>query len=215
MLVIPAINCKDYETALSRVKISEKILRPDYHWVHIDIVDGKFAPVITWGNPEDLKKLHSGFPDLKFEIHLMVENHERVAESWLDAGAKRLVIHAESHGDAETTRLLAESRGAEAVLSGGPSVKAEKIFARGRNFKFVQVLSVNPGFAGQEFAAGAREKISFLRKNMPNAKIELDGGVNSEVARLAKAAGADVAVSASFIFDAPDPKAAYEELRNI
>jgi ribulose-phosphate 3-epimerase len=215
MLVIPAINCKDYETALSRIKTADKILGIDYRWVHIDVVDGLFAPVVTWGSPEDLKRLHSQFSSFKFEIHLMVENHELAAAQWLDAGAKRLVIHVESAGDAEKTRLLAESRGAEAVLSGGPAVSAEKIISSGPNFKFFQVLAVNPGFAGQQFGADAADKISFLRKHMPNAKIELDGGVNPKVAKAAQAAGADVAVSASYIFDALDPKAAYEELRNI
>ena len=215
MLVIPAINCSDYETALSRIKICDKILRPDYRWVHIDVVDGKFAPVVTWGNPEDLKKIHSQFPDLKFEIHLMVEDHESVAEKWLNAGAKRLIIQAESSGDPEATRSSAESRGVEAVLSGGPSVKAEDLAERGKNFKFVQVLAVNPGFAGQEFGAESEQKISLLRQALPNVKIELDGGVNSETAKLAKAAGADILISASYIFSAPDPKAAYDELRNL
>lgn len=215
MLVIPAINCKDYGTALSRIKTCEKILRPDYRWVHIDVVDGKFAPVVTWGSPEELKNIHSQFPDLKFEIHLMVDNHEQVAESWLDAGAKRIIIQADSSGNPEATRVLAESRGADAVFSGGPTVKPEKIFSGGRNFKFIQILSVNPGFAGQPFGTESLDRISFLRKNMPGVKIELDGGVNAKVAASAKAAGADIAVSASHIFAAPDPKEAYEELRNI
>ncbi len=215
MLVIPAINCKDYQTALSRIKICDKILRPDYRWVHIDIVDGKFAPVVTWGSPEELKNIHSQFPNLKFEIHLMVEDHEKVAKGWLDAGAKRLVIQTESLGNHDATRLLAESRGADAVLSGGPSVEAEKIFLAGKNFKFVQALSVNPGFAGQPFGTESLDRISFLRKNMPDVKIELDGGVNAKVAVAAKGAGADIATSASYIFDAPDPRVAYEELRNI
>ena len=215
MFIIPAINCKDYETALSRIKVADKILSPDYPWVHIDVVDGIFAPVVTWGNPEDLKKLNSQFQNIKFEIHLMVDDHEHVAKSWLDAGAKRLIIQVESAGDAEATRKLANEMGAEIVLSGGPTVTAEKLIERAKNFEFVQVLTVNPGFAGQEFGKDAIEKIFSLRQSMPNVILELDGGVNSETAKLGKDAGADILISASYIFSAPDPKEAYEELRSL
>jgi ribulose-phosphate 3-epimerase len=190
-------------------------MRPDYRWVHIDVVDGKFARVTTWGSPDDLKRFHSQFPDIKFEIHLMVENYDRLVGHWLDAGAKRLVIQAESAGDPEIARIMTEDRGAEVIFSGGPAISAEKMLVRGRNFKFFQVLAVNPGFAGQEFGTKALDKISFLRKHVPNAKIELDGGVNPKVAKEARAAGADIAVSASHIFDSANPMAAYEELRNI
>ena len=214
MLIIPAINCQDYETAISRIKLADKFLHRNYRWIHIDIVDGQFAPTETWGSPEELKKICSQFHDIKFEIHLMVENPSAVAEEWLKAGAKRLIVHIESPGDPEKVRLIAHQYGAEAVLSGGPGVTAEKLHEVGRHFGFLQVLTVNPGFAGQKFGEDAFNKISFLRSKLPNVKLEIDGGINDKTAMPARKAGADCAVSASYIFGADNPAQAYEELRN-
>ena len=215
MLIIPAINCKDYETALSRVKLADKFLNSKYRWMHLDVVDGVFAPTTTWGSPEELKKICSQFPDIKFEIHLMVENPASVAEDWLKSGAKRLIVHVESHGDPEKVRVITHQYGAEAMLSGGPGVSAQKHYEAGKHFSFLQVLSVSPGFAGQEFSQEAEQKISFLRSKLPNVKIEIDGGVNDETIGIAKTAGADVAISASFIFGADNPQEAYETLRTV
>lgn len=215
MKIIPAINCKDYETALSRIKLADKFLRSDYRWIHIDIVDGEFAPTSTWGTPEELKKIHSQFPDINFEIHLMVKNPEVVAESWLASGAKRVIVHIESVHNIEKCRLIAHRHNdAEIMLSGGVDVSAEQLFEEGKYIKAFQVLAVNPGFAGQKFDEKAVDKIAKLRELAPDARIEIDGGVNFETIKLAKNAGADIAVSASTIFKSDNPAEAYERLVN-
>ncbi len=215
MRVIPAINCKDYETALSRIKLADKFLDPDYRWIHIDVVDGEFAPTETWGSPEELKKIHSQFPEINFEIHLMVKNPEVIAESWLASGAKRIIVHLESVHSIEKCRLIAHHHNdAEVMLSGGVDVSAKELFEEGKYIQAFQVLAVNPGFAGQEFDPKAVDKISELRKLAPDAKIEIDGGVNFETIKLAKQAGANIAISASTIFGSDNPEEAYKRLSN-
>lgn len=214
MKIIPAINCNDYETALSRIRTAAAFVDRDYPWVHIDVVDGKFAPVTTWGNPEDLKKLAGQFLELRFEIHLMVHHPESVAGEWLASGAGRLIVHAESQGDPLAVKTACDMRKKECVLSMGPGTQPENI-AIIEKFDFFQVLAVNPGFAGQKFSEDSLKKIRFLRAERPDARIEVDGGMNPETAKLAKEAGADVLVAASYIFASPDPAKAYKELLDL
>lgn len=212
MKIIPAINCIDYKTALSQIKLAHSFLRADYQWIHIDIVDGEFAPNTTWGSPEELRGLTAQFRNINFEIHLMVKNPEDVVEDWIESRARRLIIHVESSGDPEKIRKIAGKRNTATILAGGRETSAEELFEKGKNFDLFQVLAVNPGLAGQKFDNNAEQKIRELRALAPKAQIEIDGGVNFETIKLAKSAGADIAVSASTIFNSDNPKEAYTRL---
>src|SRR3990167_5306876 len=116
-LIIPAINALDFEEAEEQFSKALGVL-PKGGWVHIDVVDGKFSPAVTWGNPGELKQLITNYqlprPEgarlapmatgaaiTNIEIHLMVINPELVIESWLEAGARRLIVHAEVLADEE------------------------------------------------------------------------------------------------------------------
>ncbi|OGE84234.1 MAG: hypothetical protein A3B23_03870 [Candidatus Colwellbacteria bacterium RIFCSPLOWO2_01_FULL_48_10] len=215
MQVIPAINCKTYADAMRRVKIASEFMDAISPWVHIDVVDGAFAPVVTWGNPAEFGELRQSFPNMNFEIHLMVQHPEVVVSEWIDAGAKRLVVHVESKGDPVKTLAACKDRDCRIVLSCGPDVSMDKLLVANQGFDGFQILIVNPGFAGQEPAANFPDRIKSLRRLRPDARIEVDGGMNPETALLAKSAGADVIVSASYIFDAKDPAKAYEELKEV
>ena len=107
---------------------------------------------------------------------------------------------------------LAEKYGADAMLSIIPSTPADLLLPHTNSFRYFQILAVEPGLAGQTFKMSSLEKIQFLRDVAPDAKIEVDGGVNPEIARLVKIAGADMATATSYVFNSQNPAQAYEEL---
>lgn len=207
-MIIPGINCRDFETAAVQIKkISEFS-----EWAHIDVVDGVFAPNVTWRNTEEFSSLALEFPLLRFEIHLMVTNPEEVLEGWLKAGAERVIIHLETMKNPHFILDMAKKSGGEVMLASSPQTAKEILLPYLNSFSFFQVLAVPPGLAGQKFNLEALEKIKFLRERKPDATIEVDGGINPEVAKLAKEAGANILASVSYIMNSPDPKGAYEEL---
>jgi ribulose-phosphate 3-epimerase len=150
-----------------------------------------------------------------------VEQPEDHADDWFTAGARRLVVHAETVTHASLRRLLdlADQHHGEIMLSSMPDADPEAVERLAHGFDerltALQVLAVLPGAAGQKFLSEDLEKIMVLRQASPSAIIEVDGGMNPETARLVKTAGADTIVSASYIFGSGDPKKAYEELRKI
>ncbi|MBI3588956.1 MAG: hypothetical protein HY093_00880 [Candidatus Liptonbacteria bacterium] len=203
---------------------------PKGTWLHVDVADAKFTYNKSWGNPEELKKLLISHPKFNFniEVHLMVEEPEEVVKQWVDAPIKRVIVHLEAILDQryrkkkmEGTHVIESiikrcaSRGIEVMLSSNPETKLEDFKEYLDYFSQFQVLAVKPGLAGQKFLPVALQKIKFLRQEFPNATIEVDGGIGLETGRLAKEAGADVLVAASYIFDNSDPKRAYEELLEI
>ncbi len=211
MQIIPAINCPDFETLSKQLDEAYRFL-PEGSFVHIDIVDGMFSKNITWNNPAELLDLKSSYPDLNFEIHLMVENPDEFVEVWFINGASRVIVHLEAVNNPDYILDIASRYNGEVALSIIPSTPADLLLPHVGSFSSFQVLAVTPGFAGQKFSLESLEKIEFLRNVAPGSKIEVDGGINPETARLAKISGADYAASASYIFNNINPQKAYEEL---
>lgn len=212
MLAIPAINEIEFSEVFKKINIAGEFSR----WIHLDVVDGKFAANTTWDNPEDLNnsQLTTNNSQLNIEVHLMVENPEAVIKDWASAGVKRIIISLEAIG--EKLSLPQDlMNNFELGLAINPETSVEDLLPYLENFKFVLVLGVNPGLAGQKFNENVLEKIKFLKNYYPGVIIEADGGINLETAKLTKEAGADIIVSASYIFGSPNPQKAYEELLNI
>ncbi len=215
MEVIPVINChdKDFECVLAKVAIVEKFLKKG-DWLHLDVSDGRFTFNRSWRNPTQWANLRSGF---NLEAHLMVEEPERYIEDWIAAGAKRLIMHAETISEQSAKHMAqrAKHRGVEAMLSSAPHTTFSELWPFLKLFGEFQVLAVDPGPSGQKFLPVVLEKIRFLRNFAPSAKIEVDGGMTPETARDVRAAGADIVASATYIFGSKDPKRAYKELRKV
>jgi len=210
MQIIPAINCLSFKCVRD---LTQKAAQLPSGWVHIDVTDGKFTHNVTWGSPEELAILKREYPNLNFEVHLMVADPEEVIKSWFRAGAKRVIVHLETIENPDFLLETADEYGGEVMLSVAPSTPADLLLPHTNSFRYFQVLAVKPGLAGQRFTLDSLEKIRFLRQMAPDAKIEVDGGITPETARLAKIAGANMVASASYIFgDKEDFKRAYEEL---
>ncbi len=215
MQVIPAFNCLDEESLSQWIARAGEFLPPG-HWVHLDISDGKFTPSVTWNDPPKWQEL-AGQYGWNLEVHLMVEKPEELLRAWLEAGAKRAVVHIEaiSAGSFAVILGLSLQYKAEIVLSSGPMTPFEALKPYLHDVSWFQVLAVYPGLSGQKFLPLILEKVKLLRALRPHAKIEVDGGINPQTAALCKEAGADFIVAASYIFWGSEPKQAYEELREI
>ena len=213
MEVIPSINCVDERGVRSRLDALKNFL-PHGSFVHFDATDGVFSRHATWNDARAWGAL--GVP-FAFEVHLMVENPLDYADDWFVAGAERLIVHAETLSDAvlHGLREMADVHKGELMLTSKPETTNDEIYPWIRHFTKFQVLSVEPGSAGQKFLPCALEKIRFLRESSPNATIEVDGGIDLETARLVKYAGADTIVSAHYLFDNDNPQKAFEELMKI
>jgi ribulose-phosphate 3-epimerase len=206
MEVIPAINCPDFACAKERIKLAEQFA----DWIHVDVVDGKFAPPITWGDPNEFASLKT---PLKLEVHLMVEDPEGAVDSWLRAGAKRAIVHLESIKDPIYVIQKCERFKAEAFLGLNPGTEVERALAHAEDFRGFLILAVFPGYSGQPFQESALQKIRRLKEASPRAILEVDGGINDKTAPRVKAAGADIVVAASYIFGSTNPQDAYRKLR--
>jgi len=223
--IIPSVNCTNFECVCDKFNKAKDFLSQD-GWLHLDVADARFTYGKSWNNPLELKQLFAEGSKFNVEVHLMVEEPETVAEEWLKAGAKRLIIHLETvqdgrvHSDGEVERMtpldyiahLASKYGADVMLAINPGTPVELLSPFLKTFSFFQILAVIPGPAGQPILPIAYEKIKFLRANAPNAKIEVDGGINLETGKKAVEAGANILVAASYIFGSSNPKKAYTEL---
>lgn len=215
MTVLPVINVQSAEEAAEKIKKAAEFT----DLIHLDIEDGVFLPRKNWGSPEELQNLVASskqkVASVKFELHLMVSNPEAVLDAWLRTGlVKRVIVHLEAMTDSVYILEKCKKYGAEVMLAINPGTEAERLLAHKDDFSYFQTLAVQPGPSGQKFDAKILDKIRFIKARMPDAIIEVDGGVNLETANLVKNAGAEIVVSDSYIFGSDDPKKAYENLSN-
>jgi ribulose-phosphate 3-epimerase len=196
-----------------KLEIAKTFLR-EGAMVHLDVTDGSFATHKTWADPLEWVKLKSPFA---LEVHLMVDHPEEYVDNWLAAGARRLIVHAESLTAQSMHEILtaAARYHVEIMLSSKPESETEDIERYAKHFHSFQVLAVKPGPAGQEYLSFIDDKIRFLREEFPDATIEVDGGMSPLTVWRVKELGADTIVSSSYIFNSADPKKAYEELAAI
>lgn len=228
MIVLPSVNCAASDCVLLRMKTISTFL-PEDGWIHVDISDGRFTFNKTWNDERGIfNALADSGLKANAEVHLMVEEPEKVLESWLRAGAKRIIVHVESvvsskkrshladiNDPSEIMKGMAEkcrTYGAELMLALNPETSVHKALELAGEVAMFQILAVTPGFAGQKFLPSVLDKIRALRRARPNAIIEIDGGITVETALEAKRAGADMAVAATAIFESENPAQAYKTL---
>ncbi|MDR1413605.1 MAG: ribulose-phosphate 3-epimerase [Puniceicoccales bacterium] len=174
-------------------------------WIHVDIMDGVFVPGITFGQNTvaAMRKLTK----LWLDVHLMVQNPEFLAQSFIDAGADMLTFHCESSGNAEKTIDSLKSLGRPVGIAINPETPILAIEKCIERVDLVLVMGVNPGKCGQEFlpsTIGKIEQLHALRKNFGlRFKISIDGGMNQKTLQIAGNAGADIFVSGRAFFENP------------
>ena len=206
-----------------KIKISPSILSADFgslneeiatvekysDYIHIDVMDGHFVPNITigacvvWG-------IKTRLP---LDVHLMIDNPEKYLEEFKEAGAKILTVHFEACKNLKEVLKRIKELGMKAGVSIKPKTNVEVLKPILPYADWVLVMSVEPGFGGQQFMENSLEKIKWLRKNAPKLDIAVDGGINEKTAKLCVKAGANVLIAGSYIFKAQNRKKAVESLR--
>ena len=215
---------------MSVVRIAPSILSADFahladeiamleaggaDWVHVDVMDGRFVPNITYGAKviETVRRL----TELPMDVHLMVVEPERYFDDFARAGATGMTIHAEvaPHLNRQLARIreLGCSAGV-AINPSTPLVAVEEVL---RDIDLLLVMSVNPGFGGQAFIEGSLDKVARARRMLDashsSATLQVDGGINRDTIGSVWRAGADTFVAGHAVFSASDPRAEIATLR--
>ena len=183
--------------------------------LHVDVMDGHFVPNITVGLP--VVKSLARVTRLPLDAHLMISEPGRYAEQFVSAGARMVSVHVEADPHLHRTLMSIKKAGAQAGVVLNPATALNEIEEALPFADYVLVMSVNPGFGGQEFIPKALDKVRRLRRMIDergvNTRIEIDGGIDRGNIEQVVAAGAEIIVSGSAIFGAPDPESAARELR--
>ncbi len=178
--------------------------------LHVDVMDGHFVPNITIG-PVVVRHLRR-VTSLPLETHLMIEEPDRYAEAFAEAGADRITVHWEGGIHLHRTVHLIKSLGKSVGVTINPATPADVLEEILPDIDLVLVMTVNPGFGGQKFIQNTLGKIlrvrEMIRRLQPTCELEVDGGIDAHTAPRAVEAGANVLVAGSAIFEAPDGVAA-------
>jgi ribulose-phosphate 3-epimerase len=184
-------------------------------WIHVDVMDGVFVPNLTFGAKviETVRRL----TDLPLDVHLMVVEPEKYFDSFAKAGASTLTIHAEAslHLHRQIGRIKELGCLAGAVIN--PATPLSAVTEVAADIDLLLIMSVNPGFGGQQFIPGAVDKIRRARYVLDQAgsraALEVDGGINRETITGCWRAGADTFVAGNSVFSAADPQREIAALR--
>lgn len=186
-------------------------------WYHLDVMDGHFVPNITFGPMmvEFFRKATTKICD----VHLMIETPEKYTEAFKNAGADILSVHIEACKHLHRNIQQIKSLGMKAGVAINPHTPVESLKDILPDIDLVCMMSVNPGFGGQQFIPHTLSKIRELRKMIDTWKlpvqIEIDGGVTLENAKEILAAGADVLVAGNTVFKSADPKETIAKLKSL
>lgn len=210
--IAPSILSADFARLGEQIATVEKA---GASLLHVDVMDGRFVPNITIGLP--VVKAISRATRLPIDAHLMIVEPGRYAEKFVKAGAQMVSIHIEADPHAHRTLSAIREAGALAGLALNPATPLSSLDEAIKFADYILLMSVNPGFGGQEFIPESLEKVRRLRKMIDErglkTRIEIDGGINSENIAEITSAGAEIIVSGSAIFGAKDPAVALRELR--
>ena len=184
-------------------------------WLHVDVMDNHFVPNLTLGLPVVQSLL--AVTDIPMDCHLMIDDPDRWAPPYAEAGAYNVTFHAEATDNPVGVARDIRAAGARAGLSVKPGTPLEPYLEILRDFDTLLVMSVEPGFGGQSFVPEVLGKVRAVRRLVDAGEltilVEIDGGINADTIEAAAEAGVDCFVAGSAVYGADDPAAAVAALR--
>jgi ribulose-phosphate 3-epimerase len=209
-MIAPSILSADFACLSAEV---EAVSGAD--WLHIDVMDAHFVPNLTIGLPvvRSLRRV----TDLPLDCHLMIDDPDRWATGYAEAGAHNVTVHVEAAADPVKLAKDLRAAGALAGLSIKPKTPLEPYLELLRHYDTLLVMSVEPGFGGQDFIPDVLDKVRVARRHVDAGHlrllVEIDGGINEDTIAAAAAAGVDCFVAGSAVYGADDPGHAVAALR--
>jgi len=200
-MIIPTVLEKDFKKVKEKIKLVEDYVK----WVQLDIMDGVFVNNETWNKPQRINT------KVKLEAHLMVQNPEKIIDDWLKI-VDRIIIHFESTKEVKKIIDKVHKKKKQIGLALNPETDIAAATPFLKDLDLVLIMTIQPGWGGQELKPWTLDKVKFLRKKW-KGDIQVDGGVNNENIKKIRKAGANLICVGTYIFSKKDIKKAIESLK--